>query len=79
MPDFPNLFLLKGPSGPVGNFSLIDSAEKAVFASGDTSWYLDDSGAPQTWPLSQDHFAEVVSKLKLGDHRQNDTTREARR
>ncbi|NVK43893.1 MAG: NAD(P)/FAD-dependent oxidoreductase [Oceanospirillaceae bacterium] len=27
MPDFPNLFMLNGPTGPVGNFSLIDIAE----------------------------------------------------
>ena len=27
IPDFPNLFMLNGPSGPVGNFSLIDVAE----------------------------------------------------
>lgn len=27
MPDFPNLFLLNGPNGPVGNFSLIEVAE----------------------------------------------------
>jgi cation diffusion facilitator CzcD-associated flavoprotein CzcO len=27
MPHFPNLFLLNGPNGPVGNFSLIDIAE----------------------------------------------------
>jgi cation diffusion facilitator CzcD-associated flavoprotein CzcO len=27
MPQFPNLFLLNGPNGPVGNFSLIDIAE----------------------------------------------------
>jgi cation diffusion facilitator CzcD-associated flavoprotein CzcO len=27
MPDFPNLFMLNGPNGPVGNFSLIDIAE----------------------------------------------------
>jgi cation diffusion facilitator CzcD-associated flavoprotein CzcO len=27
MPNFPNLFLLNGPNGPVGNFSLIDIAE----------------------------------------------------
>jgi hypothetical protein len=31
VPDFPNLFLLNGPNGPVGNFSLIDVAE-AQFA-----------------------------------------------
>ena len=28
IPDFPNLFMLNGPSGPVGNFSLIDVAER---------------------------------------------------
>jgi cation diffusion facilitator CzcD-associated flavoprotein CzcO len=28
IPDFPNLFLLNGPTGPVGNFSLIDIAER---------------------------------------------------
>jgi cation diffusion facilitator CzcD-associated flavoprotein CzcO len=27
VPDFPNLFLLNGPNGPVGNFSLIEVAE----------------------------------------------------
>ena len=27
MPDFPNFFMLNGPNGPVGNFSLIDIAE----------------------------------------------------
>jgi cation diffusion facilitator CzcD-associated flavoprotein CzcO len=28
MPDFPNFFMLNGPNGPVGNFSLVDIAEK---------------------------------------------------
>jgi cation diffusion facilitator CzcD-associated flavoprotein CzcO len=27
VPDFPNLFMLNGPNGPVGNFSLIDVAD----------------------------------------------------
>jgi len=27
LPDFPNLFMLNGPNGPVGNFSLIEVAE----------------------------------------------------
>jgi len=30
IPAFPNLFLLNGPNGPVGNFSLIDVAELQV-------------------------------------------------
>jgi len=28
IPDFPNFFMLNGPGGPVGNFSLIDIAEQ---------------------------------------------------
>lgn len=28
VPDFPNLFMLNGPNGPVGNFSLIEIAEQ---------------------------------------------------
>jgi cation diffusion facilitator CzcD-associated flavoprotein CzcO len=30
MPDFPNLFMINGPSSPVGNFSLIDVAEREI-------------------------------------------------
>ena len=30
IPKFPNLFLLNGPNGPVGNFSLIDIAEQQM-------------------------------------------------
>jgi cation diffusion facilitator CzcD-associated flavoprotein CzcO len=30
IPDFPNLYMLNGPNGPVGNFSLIDIAERQM-------------------------------------------------
>jgi cation diffusion facilitator CzcD-associated flavoprotein CzcO len=30
VPGFPNLFLINGPNGPVGNFSLIDVAEMQI-------------------------------------------------
>jgi cation diffusion facilitator CzcD-associated flavoprotein CzcO len=30
MPDFPNLFMINGPSSPIGNFSIIDVAEREV-------------------------------------------------
>ena len=30
IPDFPNFFMLNGPNGPVGNFSLIQIAESQV-------------------------------------------------
>ena len=30
MPDFPNFFMINGPNGPVGNFSLIGVAELQV-------------------------------------------------
>jgi hypothetical protein len=30
VPGFPNLFLLNGPNGPIGNFSLIEIAERQM-------------------------------------------------
>lgn len=100
IPDFPNLFLMNGPSSPVGNFSLIDVAEKqwvyieqllnrvgesnargiaashsahnayedrrikaakaSIFGSGCTSWYLDSTGVPITWPWDYAAFAEAM-------------------
>ena len=102
IPDFPNFFLMNGPSSPVGNFSLIDVAEKqwvyieqllnrvgesnargiaashsahnayedrrikaakaSIFGSGCTSWYLDSTGVPITWPWDYDTFAKAMEK-----------------
>ena len=102
IPEFPNLFLMNGPSSPVGNFSLIDVAEKqwgfiaqllnrvaegnakgivashkahgeyeerrikaaraSIFGSGCTSWYLDATGVPITWPWDYEAFAVAMSK-----------------
>ena len=102
IPDFPNLFLFNGPSSPVGNFSLIDVAERqwgyvaqlldrvsssnasgivaskaafddyedrrikaakaTIFGSGCTSWYLDKTGVPITWPWDYDAFADAMAK-----------------
>ena len=102
IPDFPNLFLMNGPSSPVGNFSLIDVAEKqwtfieqlmnriadgnakgivashkahaeyedrrikaakaSIFGSGCTSWYLDATGVPITWPWNYQAFADAMAK-----------------
>lgn len=105
MPGFPNFFMLNGPTGPVGNFSLIDIAErqwgyidqlidpvrsgdartveplagahanyeerriaaarKTIFGSGCSSWYLDATGVPSSWPWSYDAFAEAMDTPKL--------------
>ncbi len=102
VPDFPNFFLMNGPSSPVGNFSLIDVAEKqwtyiaqllarvsdsnargivashaahvayeerrikaakaSIFGSGCTSWYLDGTGVPITWPWDYAAFGEAMAK-----------------
>jgi cation diffusion facilitator CzcD-associated flavoprotein CzcO len=102
IPDFPNLFLFNGPSSPVGNFSLIDVAERqwgyvaqlldrvsssnasgivaskaafddyeyrrikaakaTIFGSGCTSWYLDKTGVPITWPWDYDAFADAMAQ-----------------
>ena len=105
IPDFPNFFMLNGPTGPVGNFSLIDIAEAqwgyidqlvnllrtgqasqvspthdamtnyerrriaaaktTVFATGCSSWYLDDEGIPQSWPWTFDSFFERMREPDL--------------
>ncbi|MFM2372027.1 MAG: hypothetical protein RIS85_1749, partial [Pseudomonadota bacterium] len=101
LPHFPNFFMLNGPTGPVGNFSLIDIAERqwdyidqlidllrsgeacavaptvdahagyearrieaakhTIFGSGCTSWYLDATGVPASWPWSYDAFADAMT------------------
>lgn len=108
IPDFPNFFMLNGPTGPVGNFSLIDIAERqwdyidqllerlrtgeasavvpttkafeayetrriaaartTVFGSGCTSWYLDATGVPATWPWSYQAFADAMATPVMGDY-----------
>jgi cation diffusion facilitator CzcD-associated flavoprotein CzcO len=107
VPNFPNFFMLNGPSGPVGNFSLIDVAEaqwgyidqlisgiiagevrqiavcpdamaayeewratevrKTVFATGCSSWYLDESGVPNTWPKGLSEFQEAMRAPRMAD------------
>ncbi len=109
IPDFPNFFLLNGPTGPVGNFSLIDIAEaqwkyvvqlidrlkegnaraveptkdamadyeerriaaakRTIFGSGCTSWYLDDTGVPASWPWSYQAFVDAMAKPNYEDYR----------
>lgn len=109
LPNFPNLFLLNGPTGPVGNFSLIDIAERqwdyldqllapvrsgeartveptieahaayeerriaaaktTIFGSGCTSWYLDATGVPASWPWSYDDFADAMAKPVMNEFR----------
>lgn len=107
VPGFPNFFMLNGPSGPVGNFSLIDVVEaqwhyidqliallvakqaravavrqsamdayeewrstevrKTVFATGCSSWYLDDKGVPNTWPKGLSEFQAAMQAPRLDD------------
>lgn len=108
LPHFPNFFMLNGPTGPVGNFSLIDIAERqwdyidqlidllrsgeasavapkaeahaeyearriaaarhTIFGSGCTSWYLDATGVPASWPWSYDAFADAMSRPVLDEY-----------
>ena len=107
IPDFPNLFMLNGPGGPVGNFSLIEIAEhqwhyiaqlielvenreyreicvkrkafiefeekrvaaarNTIFATGCSSWYLDDRGVPATWPWTRKRFKEEMASPRHTD------------
>lgn len=108
LPGFPNFFMLNGPTGPVGNFPLIDIAEmqwdylmqlleplqkgnvstvepteaafndyeqrriaaakKTIFGSGCTSWYLDKTGIPATWPWSYQAFVDAMAKPNLEEY-----------
>lgn len=108
LPHFPNFFMLNGPTGPVGNFSLIDIAERqwdyidqlvdllrageavsvmptpeahadyeerriaaarrTIFGSGCSSWYLDATGVPSSWPWSYQAFADAMAKPVLSQY-----------
>jgi cation diffusion facilitator CzcD-associated flavoprotein CzcO len=108
IPGFPNFFMLNGPTGPVGNFSLIDIAERqwnyighlleplrrgeaasiepsaqahadyeerriaaarsTIFGSGCSSWYLDATGVPSSWPWSYEAFADAMSSPNMTDY-----------
>lgn len=106
IPGFPNFFMLNGPTGPVGNFSLIDIAEaqwayidqlvdrlrggarrvqpttagheryearrieaarRTIFGSGCSSWYLDATGVPSSWPWSYQAFIDAMRTPDMAD------------
>lgn len=107
IPALPNFFMLNGPTGPVGNFSLIDIAEQqwayidkllaplrdgdarsisvthdahaeyekrriaaaktTIFGTGCSSWYLDATGVPSSWPWSYEAFADAMSQPIIAD------------
>ncbi|HET9628935.1 MAG TPA: NAD(P)/FAD-dependent oxidoreductase [Novosphingobium sp.] len=111
VPHFPNFFMINGPSGPVGNFSLIDVAEaqwhyieqlidviaqnrarsvevtpsameafetwranealKTVWATGCSSWYLDEKGIPNTWPKGLSEFKAAMAAPRMEDYQLN--------
>lgn len=120
IPGFPNFFMLNGPTGPVGNFSLIDIAERqwdyighlleplrrgeadsiepsvqahadyeerriaaarsTIFGSGCSSWYLDATGVPSSWPWSYEAFADAMAAPVMADyvmHAKQDSARAA--
>ncbi|WP_255326477.1 NAD(P)/FAD-dependent oxidoreductase [Sphingobium sp. EM0848] len=108
IPEFPNFFMLNGPTSPVGNFSLIDIAERqwdyieqlleplrqnkaqsveakaealvayderrieaartTIFGSGCSSWYLDATGVPASWPWSYEAFADAMTAPVMEDY-----------
>jgi len=41
---------------------------KTVFATGCSSWYLDDQGVPNTWPKGMTEFREAMSQPNLNDY-----------
>jgi hypothetical protein len=45
----------------------IKAAKATIFGSGCTSWYLDKTGVPITWPWDYDAFAEAMEKPDFDD------------
>ncbi len=67
VPGFPNLFLLNGPNGPVGNFSLIDVAELQVDYVLKLISHLDSNGFKKVSPTQaalEDFEAQRVEAAK---------------
>ena len=44
------------------------AARKTIFGSGCSSWYLDATGVPVSWPWSYDAFAEQTAAPKNEDY-----------
>lgn len=45
----------------------IAAAKQSIFGSGCTSWYLDATGVPITWPWDYDAFAEAMKQPRFDD------------
>ena len=53
VPGFPNLFMLNGPNGPIGNFSLIEIAERQMSYCMQLIAQLDQSGSRSIAPTAE--------------------------
>ena len=49
-------------------FKAARAARKTIFGSGCSSWYLDATGVPASWPWSYDAFAEQTAAPKNEDY-----------
>lgn len=67
VPGFPNLFMLNGPNGPVGNFSLIEVAELQfgyIMQLVERIRNGEGRGIAATWEATEAHEAERVEAAK---------------
>ena len=46
----------------------IEAAQKTIFSSGCSSWYLDETGIPMTWPWSYQDFADAMQQPILTEY-----------
>ena len=53
VPGFPNLFMLNGPNGPIGNFSLIEIAERQMSYCMKLIAQVDQSGSGSVVPTAE--------------------------
>ncbi|MFM2370485.1 MAG: hypothetical protein RIS85_207, partial [Pseudomonadota bacterium] len=46
----------------------IEAAKHTIFGSGCTSWYLDATGVPASWPWSYDAFADAMTAPVMAEY-----------
>jgi cation diffusion facilitator CzcD-associated flavoprotein CzcO len=68
MPDFPNFFMVNGPNGPVGNFSLIEVAELQLAYILQLVAWLRDGRAREVAPTMQAMEAHEAARTEAAQH-----------
>jgi cation diffusion facilitator CzcD-associated flavoprotein CzcO len=68
MPDFPNFFMVNGPNGPVGNFSLIEVAERQFAYILQLVAWLRDGRAREVAPTMRAMEEHEAARVEAAQH-----------